>query len=756
MVAAVARSVSPAPDPRAAKLQQMLQTIFLRQYSEVISKHRRGIPTKAPSLDHWTQPMVDWLAPLVFPYFVHGGRDATAKINASLYEIAQRTGRGIGQAVDVLSRTRHGNATLYARRLKDTNNKPIPSVLFNQLHPRVREAVNRLTFDFCDATNATTSERLEVAYAKTRQAIGEGLAHGDAYTQMGLEVGKIFQDPMRAYVIAHTEGNRAIHAGGQMAARESGVVKGKRWMARSDACEKVCLPLMARGVIALDQPYRTDAGKGIYAIVMHPPAHPRCLLPSTLVDAPGRLGVYRAEYDGPTVTIWTASNSGEEESFTCTPNHILLTAMGFRKTGSLRSGDILFSLPELLGNPQPIGTIIEAEFRRDILTASIKTVGGQELHGDGVACSEVLYGSLRGDSLHGLRGVLDFALTTLVGELDAGDKAARERAASLRYPQSFALPKSAENFTARRVVQVTPGHYIGPVFDLMTASSLYLIGRHGIISSNCTCTESYEVDSDLSAFRKPPPIAAPGPQIVYPERQPREEVSQTIRHVLHPDATGHDVAKLVGATDNSVVHVSRIAPNVVEAKIEDVDFMALRRLIREELGLVCENIHSRVNVPSLGTGMQMLARQVEALVQEGAIEIRCEAVRGPGLNGYYTWPRLGFDAVIPDEYLNELPPELDGCETLLDLFCSDGGPEWWLRHGGTVNVTFDLSPGSESRRVLKAYQRAKGRQPRAAPAPLTKAKRKRRQQAEEIDLNPSEEAALDEVWATFQARGGIQ
>lgn len=68
--------------------------------------------------------------------------------------------------------------------------------------------------------------------------------------------------------------SRAYHAGQELAAKQSGVVAGKRWLASSDACER-CLALDGK-VVALGEPFIVLPEGGPYATVMYPPLHPKC------------------------------------------------------------------------------------------------------------------------------------------------------------------------------------------------------------------------------------------------------------------------------------------------------------------------------------------------------------------------------------------------------------------------------------------------------------------------------------------------
>lgn len=67
------------------------------------------------------------------------------------------------------------------------------------------------------------------------------------------------------------------------------------------------------------------------------------------------------------------------------------------------------------------------------------------------------------------------------------------------------------------------------------------------------------------------------------------------------------------------------------------------------------------------------------------------------LNGYYTWPRLGF-----------LPKEKSKEKSFIRKMSTPAGRKDWLENGTEFNAYFDMRRGSISRRVLAGYAREKG------------------------------------------------
>ncbi len=151
-------------------------------------------------------------------------------------------------------------------------------------------------------------------------------------------------------------------------------------------------------------------------------------------------------------------------------------------------------------------------------------------------------------------------------------------------------------------------------------------------------------------------------------------------------------------------------PPTMSLNYEHDGVEATRTLYRNRHGkTVCHNefFEIRDNSPHKGKGAQVFHEQVQALQKAGVDHIETEAARGPKLNGYYTWVRLGYDGPIPENSLLRMPSglrsKLNEKSTLLDLLDLPEGRQWWKDRGESVDVKFDLTPGSRSLQVLEKY-----------------------------------------------------
>jgi hypothetical protein len=120
-------------------------------------------------------------------------------------------------------------------------------------------------------------------------------------------------------------------------------------------------------------------------------------------------------------------------------------------------------------------------------------------------------------------------------------------------------------------------------------------------------------------------------------------------------------------------------------------------------------------------GAELLANQIRALRQVGATRIITVGARNDDDDrnkeqvGYCVWPKLGFDAPIPDMIWDSIPNHLQEhvarnalrsphARSVLALVAATEGEAWWEGNGvGLDECVFDLQAGSVSMRVLSAY-----------------------------------------------------
>jgi hypothetical protein len=104
-----------------------------------------------------------------------------------------------------------------------------------------------------------------------------------------------------------------------------------------------------------------------------------------------------------------------------------------------------------------------------------------------------------------------------------------------------------------------------------------------------------------------------------------------------------------------------------------------------------------------GFGLRVFERQAAAAGALGVDRIELVAGRRRDENGYYTWPRFGFEGELPARVRRALPNGLENAATVLDLMECQQGRSWWREHGVTIRAAFDLTEGSRSRAALDRY-----------------------------------------------------
>lgn len=135
-----------------------------------------------------------------------------------------------------------------------------------------------------------------------------------------------------------------------------------------------------------------------------------------------------------------------------------------------------------------------------------------------------------------------------------------------------------------------------------------------------------------------------------------------------------------------------------------------------------------------GIGTEIFASQVAGAIDHGIDEIRTHAAGEPDhwMNGYYTWPRLGYDGSIEDihsqDTVSKVRAEFPEAKTIQDIYSTEEGRSWWKENGSDFEAKFDLKKGSKSLRILRTYleERAKrAKANNAATIPISTTKKNR-------------------------------
>lgn len=168
-----------------------------------------------------------------------------------------------------------------------------------------------------------------------------------------------------------------------------------------------------------------------------------------------------------------------------------------------------------------------------------------------------------------------------------------------------------------------------------------------------------------------------------------------------------DVAGLAGASRDAEIAVST-EQNGIRAEVKHPDYdltLAIRR--GDDGKLTMTNLDVQAHPAGQGTGTKVTIQQVAHAERLGIerIDALASGSFGGEDNGYYSWPRVGYDGDIP-AYIRPAPPK--GETRVSQLMRNKAGRDYWLKHGSDIHVSFDVRPGSLSRKVLSRYAKQQG------------------------------------------------
>ena len=126
--------------------------------------------------------------------------------------------------------------------------------------------------------------------------------------------------------------------------------------------------------------------------------------------------------------------------------------------------------------------------------------------------------------------------------------------------------------------------------------------------------------------------------------------------------------------------------------------------------LTNQQLKVRKEFQGQGEGTKIFAQQVDQAFKNGITKIETEAGRQSGMNGYYTWALLGYDAPLrgmAKANLEKTKKMFPDAKKISDLMQTPEGREWWKKIGFTFNGTFTTDPKTTPRKVLDSYVAAK-------------------------------------------------
>jgi GNAT superfamily N-acetyltransferase len=193
----------------------------------------------------------------------------------------------------------------------------------------------------------------------------------------------------------------------------------------------------------------------------------------------------------------------------------------------------------------------------------------------------------------------------------------------------------------------------------------------------------------------------------------RKAQLKAIRDLVGRKITGRQVASMFGAPDGAKVQILDVERGSIGFVVRFREGEAYRSLRRDASGkpyIYNDEITLKPEFRGSGLGPRIFAKQVHFAEKFGITQIKTDAVRADGkYYGYNVWPKLGYEGPLTATQAASVPKGLGNVTHVSQLMATTEGRAWWREHGQSIKVTFDLTPGSYSRKALDNYLKEKGR-----------------------------------------------
>lgn len=179
-----------------------------------------------------------------------------------------------------------------------------------------------------------------------------------------------------------------------------------------------------------------------------------------------------------------------------------------------------------------------------------------------------------------------------------------------------------------------------------------------------------------------------------------------------PSGVAHEAIRALACAPADAVVTTRDGPfssAVISAEGEGIS--SRRVIVRADDGPVLVGLRLFLSGPLKGRGADLFQDMAGTCTALGIRRILATAAGDVSswMNGYYTWPRLGFDGRIPDGPWRKMPQHLrDLCgpgRQVMGLMVLAEGRSWWREHGSVMDVWFDTRPESPHHLILRQYLR---------------------------------------------------
>ena len=251
-------------------------------------------------------------------------------------------------------------------------------ILFEQAP--IQQAIN-----YANKHSAQLVTRMdEETKSRLAKVIGDAIENKRGIPGLARDIRREFDDmtKFRSQLIARTETADSLSEAFMDRSKAMGVT-GKEVVTAPEGdypCE-ICQANADEGTVPIDHIFPSGHTR--------PPFHPACLLPDVRVEAPLTISGSRAFYNGDAIELTTEDGN----RLPITPNHPILTPMGFIKAKALREGDyvidcldskrVVFSIdPYYDQSPAFIEDIWDSLVMKQSMVQTIMPTAPIDFHGD--------------------------------------------------------------------------------------------------------------------------------------------------------------------------------------------------------------------------------------------------------------------------------------------------------------------------------------------------------------------------------------
>jgi hypothetical protein len=170
------------------------------------------------------------------------------------------------------------------------------------------------------------------------------------------------------------------------------------------------------------------------------------------------------------------------------------------------------------------------------------------------------------------------------------------------------------------------------------------------------------------------------------------------------EVSREDLVKLSGARLGDQVFVTELGSEGVQIWVKG-NIERNFEVERQGNGVVLhDHITRNMAEKTSGSGRDLI-QGFDNMRAMGITKLVATAARGPTLNGYITWARLGFTGKIPERLRADVHAQFGSKVNRVEhLMAQKGGAAWWKQNGDDWEATFNFGKGSHSMKKLNEYR----------------------------------------------------